>query len=872
MHVRFGLHGDGLDLANPKATVGAATVGPRGLLRLLESDLGIAPVPAHAAEELALYRECLAECDDLSRFYHCSFEVDPVGTARTLLDWRRQWYLHGWDGTFREQPPRRLADMAAVEAIAGGRVPPCSGQRLRRVLELLSTQRTQISALELLDHRADLPELWRQLAQRLDAGPLAKPMPAAAPESDLGKLQALLMGETPPPLCGDGSLVVVRALSRDVTAQAIAEVVREQTHRGAQGDTVVIASRDGIVLDNAFERVGLPRAGFQHYSPFRAASQVLKLALALLWQPLDPHRLLQFLIHPVSPLKWDARTRLAEAVAAEPGIGGPAWQAALAAIGEDSDDVAFWTMAPRHPVRDGAPVAVLRERAKRCAQWLRRRANTLEEDQSAAVYRAAYAQAQAFADAVDRLDAVGRLDVLNIAKIEVDRLVDEVTRSLPDDSSFAEAGHVAAVSHPGNVAVPVDQVFWWDISPLHLNLTATFSPPEQRALAAAGVHLPTPEHIIATANRAWQKPVLHCRQRLLLVVHDEDEGRHPLLARIAEQLKGWREVLLDDALLHGDANAAQPLGLTLPAFPAKALPSKRRWWQLQRPIPAREVESYSSLSKAYYHPHQWVLNYHAKLRGSRIAGVADNALLYGSLAHRLFERFFKDNENWQAFGEDDVNHWLHHTIADLIEKEGAVLLETGRGVDRQRVETTLEATLHELLTHLREAKVVRVQPEHRVERTFTGGQLQGSIDLLLVAEDGAQAVLDAKWGSQNFREKEIAQGNHLQLALYGYALSANDWPASGYYIVTTCNVLTPDADFFPRARVAADVDGAETVWNKGLATRAWRLEQLAQGAIEVNAGADPDSRSEPPADGLETRVDPDRFDEFGWLTGVEPSQ
>ena len=861
MHVRFGLYADGLDLGATTA-VGETTVGPRGLLRLLESDLGIASAQAHPAEDVAAYRECLAECDDLTRFYHGSFGVDPVGTAATLLEWRRQWYLHGWDGGFPPQASARLADLAAVESIAAQRLAPCPGERLRRILQLLNKQRTQVDDLLLLDKPSDLPPLWQQLADRLGGQPLPQPTPAAPPETDLGQLQALLMGGQPRPLRADGSLVVVRAQSRDVTAQAIAEILRPRN-----GSAVVIASRDGIVLDNAFERVGLARAGFQHYSPFRAASQVLKLALALLWEPLDPHRLLQFLIHPVGPLAWKARTRLAEAVASEPGIGGPAWQAALEAIDEGREDVAFWTMPRRYPVREGAPTDVLRERAMRCAGWLQRRLSAPDSDESAAVYRAAFAQAQAFAS------AVGRLEVERIAKIEVDRLVDEATRSLPDDSTFAEAGHVAAVAHPANVVRPVDEVLWWDIAPLRLNLQPIFSPAEQRELAAAGVYLPTSEQTIAAAARAWQKPVLNCRRRFVLVVHDEDEGRHPLWARIADQLKrGWQEAPLDDALLHGKANAAQALQLALPPLPLQTLPGKRRWWNLPRPIPAREVESYSSLSKAYYHPHQWVLNYHARLRGSRISGVSDGPLLYGSLAHRLFERFFDDNEQWQALGKDDVDRWLRQVCADLIEKEGAVLLEYGRGVDRQRVETTLEDTLHRLLAHLRDANVREVSSEHAVERAFPGGQLQGNVDLLLLAENGARAVLDAKWGSEKFREAEIKEGRHLQLAIYGFGLSANDWPTSGYYIVTTGNVLAPSADFFPRARSAGQAASAETVWNQSLVTRAWRQKQLAHGLIEVNAGADPDVDSEPPADGLETRVEPDRFDDFAWLTGVAPSQ
>ena len=883
MHVRFGLHGDGLDLAPANTTVGEILVGPRGLLRLLESDLGIASISAHPAEEVALYRECLAACDHLTRFYHASFAVDPVSTARTLLDWRRQWYLHGWDGAFAGHVAPRLADMAAVETLAGERVPLCQGQRLRRILTLLDTQRTQIERFELLDHADDLPAMWRRLADRFACEAVAEPVVQAAPESDLGKLQALLAGRTPAPLrdaaadaltdreqaCsmrGDGSVVVVRALSRDVTAQAVAEAVRgsEDASRA-----VVIASHDGIILDNAFERVGLPRAGFQHYSPFRAAGQVLKLALALVWEPLDPHRLLQFLIHPVSPLKWDVRTQLAEAVAAEPGVGGPAWREALENIGEDQAQIAFWVTPERHSVHEGAPVDVLSERARHCAAWLGRRLGNLQEDEAKAVYAAASAQAQAFASAVDRLRGGGES---RLRKVEVDRLVDEVTRSLPDDSTFPQAGHVPATGHPGNVAQPVDEVFWWDLAPLRLDLAPTFSPAEQRDLAAAGVRLPTPEERIVATTRAWQRPVLNCRRRLVLVVHDEEQGRHPLWGRIADRFSGWQEVRLDNGLLLGEAAAAAVLRLTLLPLATKPLPSKRRWWRLDRPIPARDAESYSSLSKLCYHPHEWVLNYHAKLRGSRIAGVTDGPQLYGSLAHRLFERFFHDNEHWRAMADGHVEQWLQSTIDDLIEKEGSVLLEYGRGGDRQHVQTILANALHRLLAHLRGAGVTKVWSEQSVVRAFPGGQLNGDVDLVLVAESGARAVLDAKWGSQKFRLKEIEQGQHLQLAAYGFALGENEWPASGYYIVTTGDVLAPDEDFFPDARVAAGAAGAETVWNKCLVTRAWRLEQLARGEIEVNAGAEPNADSEPPADGLETRTDPDRFDDFGWLTGVESSQ
>ncbi len=870
MRVRFSLHHDGLDAVPENTAVGLAAVGPEGFLRLLESDLGIPRPAVHPAEELTLYRACLDECNDLARFYHRSFEVDPVGVANTLLDWRRQWHLHGWDGTFPDGVSRRLADLAAVETQASERAPPTMGQRLRRILALLDSRRVQIRTLELLDQPDDMPRLWRRLIEHFHCETAAEPTGLAPPESDLGKTQAFLQGGPAHLLQGDGSLLVLRAVSRDLTAQATAELLRRCDD---VSQVVAIATRDGIILDNALQRAGLPRVGFQHYSPFRAASQVLKLALALVWEPLAPHRLLQFLIHPVSPLAWNERTQLAQAVAAAPGIGGPAWRSVLANIGDSAGDMEFWTTPERYSASEGAPIEALSLRARRCAAWLGRRIAIAGDAEEQAVYGAAHAQAEALAATLDRRRNDG---AERMAKIEVDRLVHEATRPLPDETTFAEAGHVPGTTFPGNVAAPVDEVFWWDLAPTPIDLASVWSASERNELAAVGVELPSVPQRIKAERRAWLRPVLNCRRRLTLVVHDQDEGRHPLWARLEEQLSGWLEVSLDAGLLQGRANLADALGIPAPPLPKQSLPAPKRWWRIRRSLPPPDTESYTSLRRLCYHPHQWMLAYHAALQGSRIAGVADGNLLRGNLAHRLFERFFAEHEEhqkWRSLDEGRIRAWLDGTIDDLIEKEGAVLLETGRGVERQQVATTLRRSLFQLLRHMREAGVVKVQSEQPIEKAFPGGMLHGNADFVLVGENGRRAVLDAKWSGERYRREELEEGRHLQLAAYSFALAENDWPSPAYYIVSTGNVLAPNAAFFPRALATGTaVNDAESIWRKLLVTRDWRLAQLARGEIEVNAGAEPDDDSEPPEDGLDTRIEADRFDDFRWLVGVEPSR
>ena len=383
-----------------------------------------------------------------------------------------------------------------------------------------------------------------------------------------------------------------------------------------------------IILDNALERVGLPRAGFQHFSPFRAASQVLKLAFALIWQPLDPHRLLQFLIHPINPLPWRVRGRLAAAVASQPGIGGPAWQQAIAAIEDKVEDVEYWTTPVRHDASQGAPVAALTSRTGRLVAWLATRRAVAREGEETAVYGAAYSQAAALSSTLDRLADGGRQ---RIGKIELDSLIDAATRPLPDTSIIAEAGHVPVTSHPGNVTDSTDQVFWWDLAPTRRDLASPWSNDERQSLASAGIDLPTAEDQLAADTRAWlrpgaQLPKTACPRRprgrrgpasTLGASPGADQARLDRRSAGLNRSCVARETILDK------------IATPTPPLERKPLPTPRRWWRIDRPLPVRETESYTSLNRTCYYPHQWVLTYAAKLRSGGINGVADGPLLKG---------------------------------------------------------------------------------------------------------------------------------------------------------------------------------------------------------------------------------------------------
>ena len=886
------MHLDGLQPQPPTTELGGVTLGPLGLLGVLETQLGLPGVVATSADVLMAYRACLVEADLPGRFYRASLALDPINVSRALLEWRATMYEHGWDGCFAADAPSRLRDLGAVERLALTRVPPCRGQRVRRATAALAQLHTQIEGIELLDDVAELPVVWRELLHALGHSQAAgvTPVPQAAIGTDLRIVQQTLadLAVSPPSgrvgLAGDGTFVLLRGASRDVTAQAVAECVIAACAAGHDRDgALLIAERDGIVLDNACERAGLPRAGFQHYSRFRAVTQVLKLGLSLVWRPVSPHLLLQFLIHPVGPLARHVRDDLADAVAQQPGVGGRKWRDALRDIearmrdrfGADAKAIAAvksaiddWLGGERFDPAVGAPVAALARRAQLCSTYLAIRMNAVDDETDRGLFANALAQSEALLRALKALVEQGQT---HVDRIELDRLIDEVASVAPDPNTFAQARHVRATTDPATVTRTWPRVYWWDLAPPARDIGYPWSRKEIAWLRANGVALFDVDTVLEQRTRQWLRPILNARDHVTLVVHDSEQGYHPLWTQISNLFDGFVEVRVDDALLNG---AAMPgIGVASRPLAINALPAPRRWWTLpdDAKIPRREVESYSSLSKLFDWPHGYVLRYAARLRPGRAQDLADGPRLYGNLAHGLFERFFNDNPLWAMLDAQGVRGWFAKDLPALIETEGAVLLEPGRGVDKQRVGTTLERALVALIEHLRGAGIETVRSEFHGEVPFKGIRLGGDIDLLLTDRRGREIVLDVKWGSESYRASDLSANRQLQLALYSYLRRAKQrWPDQAYFIIESGHVLAQNANVFPDAvtHAAANGEAIADLWRRIEASYDWRWRQLDAGRIEVNvSGTEQTVDSLPPPEALACANDPDRFDDFVNLTG-----
>ena len=877
MRITLGLSLDGQRAIRPSNRLGDIDVGPLGLLGLLETSLGLTAPVTPTAERVIQYRDCLARSLTDQRFYARSFQTDELGTAALLLEWRDTWRLAGWSGSFPAEAPARLSDMAEVEIEARQRVSTGIGDRLARILTALDTRKTCIQEIVLLDLLDDFPLMWQRVLARLSLKPGTLPTPQAP--GMLGDLQRALMartaGESVTPVTWreDRTLELVQS---ETVALAARWLARQMT---AMQDALIVCGGEGERLDGALAASDHARTGLRDASAFRPALQVLPLALDLLWAPLNFQALVQFLTHPVCPIPGFARRRLAEKIARAPGIGGVDWHAALDEIDahyrKESDErattvreaIALWVEPIRHDITEGAPVSALLARAIALTDFFR---NRLIDDNPSrrSAFHAAFGQCSAATDALRAL-SMQRVDTLSPAQLK--KLVTQATaRGSENLMRVAEVGAHRAISDPAAAVEDADQVIWWQMQHPRLPAPYPWSRSELTALAEAGVQLPSIESELQRIAATWCRPVIAARRKLTLVLPPPSVDVHP----------AWQMIraLLPDAPVRALETILDQGGDGAQAIVETPLPARRRWWQLPEDVtlPPREKESFSSLELLLFTPFHWLLKYPARLRPSNLVELTNEFLLRGNLAHNLIEQYYR-TPGALGFSDADFNRWFEKEFPQLITEQGATFLMPGRSADLAGFRHRLHRAMSELRRHLALAKVHTITPEQAVEGHFTGGTLAGYADLVLERDSrsGAdRAIIDMKWaGFKKYREK-LAKNRHLQLALYAELLrqKTGAWPALAYFILDEARLLASDDQMFAQARqVKPETDEtAAHLWQRFLASYAWRREQLEAGRIEVALEGIPENDdSAPPEEAIAPEYLNESYNDYLCLAGWE---
>lgn len=766
------------DLGAGRGTIGSAVWSPAELLRDLELRLGMGFDTAPGALRVATWAERMARLAPRDRFYSRSFEVDPLGTARAVLELRDLLIGSEWNGQSIPDGGPRLDAIRELETLEGAALPLGPTDRVTAVARALERCAARFyGVLELAEPRELWPMRWQAVFRtleragtRLTANVVS--LPGAAPETDLGRVQtALRLGPLPRAdvFRGDGSFVRLTAETSWEAARATAAVLA-----GLPAErTVVIRENEVSALDNALAVHGLRPQGWRSRSPWRAALQVLPLALELTFEPKDPYRVLELLTLPVGPFQGRSGHHLARALAESPGIGSPAWEDAkteLAKLADSSEligRIGEWLESLGAESSTGAPKVDLLAVIARVRAWIVSRVATAPEDPT---LLAAAGHATALRAALES-DPRSRLGLVEVRRLAESILASGTNVELEEE----RAGRIDHVACPGGLRVPREVVLWWSfVDSGSARSTLPWRKKELLALSNAGIRFPDPRALLAERANDWRRAIFAATGRVILVTPRTSAGAslapHPLWDEIVARTCSDEAAPARVELSVPELLAASPRSLLevppLSSLESVSLPGGHSEWMVpEGDAPRIQHLSASSLSELLGCPLQWALHHGAGVRGGGHA-LPPLFRLNGTLGHRLVELLHQRG----AFNRSDeeLERSAQNQLDELFQREGAVFLRAGMGFERGQLRSQLVHAVLALSRALRAAGLRILAVEKPIDVSWRSARLKGSIDILVATEAGVRAIIDTKWGLTTYR-KILESGRALQLAVYAFA-------------------------------------------------------------------------------------------------------
>ncbi len=567
------------DRGAASAVLDEVWTGPEGFVALLAVRMGFATPHQPSLDERAasLVRRWRDE-PMMSAPWSASLRIDPLGTARSLLQTREALFAAGVDDDtpLSLLPPRLAALFAATRGCFAGYEEQAA--QLARAAEQGWSARVQ--RVEFVDDlmlfsvpvRRLLQALRREGTEVLPFQSMTANTLADVPHSDLARARALLSGQRTPDdwtLRGDGSLVLLRHDNVDDVAAEVAAFL-------ADHDRSLIVSphgEGGAVLDEALARRGAPTLGVRGGVEVDALLAILPLCVAVADVPVDPRRLFDLCSLPLSPLPTTVADALRKALGAVPSPYATsvrrAVDDAIASLWATDDHGALSPMARaqqeelRRQVVRCVPALEITPTAASLSSSLSSSLSTEELhrrlllvsdflQERAAQHESGFIDHTPYQAALVQVTNALRLLTLlgpqTLSAPDLRRVLQAAVRSAQATAPHAAAAGFAVVDDPGGVLGPTGTIVWWDFAQKSSAPRAfrAFRGAEALALRDAGFEPPSPDDLARAHARHQRRPLDAAVERLVLCCPRRGaDGRelHPpalwdeLLARLPNRVR-----------------------------------------------------------------------------------------------------------------------------------------------------------------------------------------------------------------------------------------------------------------------------------------------------------------------------------------------
>lgn len=859
MELHFSYAFDGEKWVRPQN--GRLYAGPGLLLDWLEKRAGLVGFARNTDYlRMELYRQCLQrlideQSDPESLFFEKSYAANRYAVASALLERRDALVGAGWDFQTDDKAPPRLRAFAAAEFFFQKKINEPDyhaltqgiADRFERVIA--APIPTELSSVTLYVPLRLCEAPHRRLFTRwAEAGISVREQtaqPLAPPDTDLGVFQRAITSEgsgqeqaAKPRARGDGSLLIVHFGSDSEAALFLGRL--PALNEGFK--PLMLCADMQRLPELALQEQGQRAMGMGAASLARPALQALRLAPAFLWEPIDIGKILEFVSLGAKPIEAGLSLVIARALAQKPGLYNDVWHASVHGYLDGASDAAkeayaFWFRRRRYEPAQGAP----KQEAIALFEHLNRWALAAYADQSDK-----RPSLIAMAEQARRIaEVLGAMPEPRVYPLELERIIHTIVEPTPAQIRAAEVGAPPFVTQPDGVAAQTPELLWWNCAYQDPAPKPDAWRADERAWLRARNAEPDPVELAGQRRRyALNAALCRTERRLLLFAPAQIAG-----AAVAPSLlEGEIDATFAGAkCLHADMRAADgrqafealyraptpnaPLPLSRPApAPFLRFDAPRDWIRADYYTPTR-------LQALLYYPHLWFFSDKLRLQPLSLFSVSDGPTLLGNLSHRLLELLL--NTDFGALSRASLRDWIRENGQQLIEQEGAPLLQYGREPERNAFFQKSEQAANALIRHILDNGWQVAHTEHALEGEFCGFPVKAKSDLILRRDNGEYAILDLKWGGLSARRDEIRNNEDLQLALYAHLFGEPDtWPHTGYFIIRQGVLVSRNRRAFNRAEIAGNTERDHCADYKALIRMAertlrWRQEQLREGLLEI---------------------------------------
>lgn len=771
--------------------MGVSYVGTLGLLRLLQLRAGLhrevkSPVEREA-EYMAAIKGRVA-----GTMFEKPFNVDEIGVAGKLLQWRDRLLMAGWNGRCNDAAAKKLAALAAFE--------------------------------EGFDS-CGAADCWVQVAARYSQGRVldegVKEIIVECPQSEM----PCLVQRTLASIAGYGTKVTyavdcdkapgldaskVKVLDFDDLADAYEWIAQVES---LPADTVVI-NRDNVLLNHILLTWNRPQVHSSVSGSNPQLLQLFKLGMSIFSRPLNIANLVSYLQMPINPIPGALRYKLAKLLIdnggfgdrkiREDGVERDEWENIIESFeflnkdGKPTPQARSAKMQFLAPVRkeyeDGVAKAELQEYLDAMLGWI---GGKFSGQQLPDEVRSQLCELQVMCAALKK--AIEANSAETIAFADVQKMVLQIYRPMNCDLQSTCNGALNVVDGIDCVATPADTLIWLDCQDEEVETDpyAFLSSQERQFLADAGAIIP--DFTLHLQQRRKEMVAKLAAARSVILVRSAYNGttrlgEHSLIAEL-RQLQDGKLPLVDDA---------NSLFDMLPYNVAKGnveCLAPEQYILLQGIDYPGRVESASSLDTLIQHPFNYVMKYIAKFYEPANAQVKELRTVLGLVAHSFFEHVIADSKGDTAVMRVLVESEFEQRLESAIDVTGLILRLPENASALSNFRVNLKESMLSLVAIMEHLELTPVGcevalPAEGKELSLEGiGAFGARIDLLLKNKKGEYVVFDLKWSYSKDYADKLEENTSIQLELYRQAIKAAEGrgvAAVGYYLMPRKQLITCD--------------------------------------------------------------------------------